>query len=609
MGATLDDLGKKRPLDKIDAFRSAQQLQSLVGSTNLKGLDQALKTTSDLGYILNAQGGMKAAIDYARPLISSYGLGQGPEGQLEILKKIAAMSKHTIDRKLVEGKDLQLIMTQIAGPYAASGKPMETAFAHAGTLGSILGPQAGEVLKNIVGKQGKSFGEVMAKLAKEGFLENAMDATPREKGEMGLDPRVKVKSWADIPSERRQELDKAGKTIELEQSAWAARTMASGDLTGMMKKLSWGIDQLQSLQPKTGVDVSALIGEAFGENALKGIQTFVKEAASGSIARFEQELRKQDPAKVSEDLNAAQQSLGARYKIFQQQAGSLEAAFRRSFDPATSSLLDSWSEKLGGYKTLFDQANQGKMSQNIKDVVEGAGMGFSQQLFGKSSLDSVITDFIQNLGGGEWKAAGKKVGEAAASFYNAMSAFTDIMPRLQDIVAYLWSWLPEKAKQAFSEKARSEYALQNGPLISSQDELKRRGLSKDLGDREFTLGKPPSMSEAAEMAWSGLKNWFGERLGATDFKLQHQNLISPQMMTPVAPWLPPGGAWAPAAAGVPDTAQFSGDVNVNIDALQIDGERLANAITPRVTEKVRADFLSEEGRQRINSLDWRGEKF
>jgi len=62
-------------------------------------------------------------------------------------------------------------------------------------------------------------------------------------------------------------------------------------------------------------------------------------------------------------------------------------------------------------------------------------------------------------------------------------------------------------------------------------------------------------------------------------------------------------SFAPAAAGVPNTAQFSGDVNVNIDSLQIDGERLAGAITPRVKERIVAEFQSDAGRSRKNAMD------
>jgi hypothetical protein len=586
MADSMNDLSAKRPFDKVGAWNAGENMMSMLGGLDDPKLtDRLMKATSNLALLLDAQGNMGKAVDLATPFVAGFGAKLDATGKVALHEKFNAYVKYLTDNTQLRGPDIQNILPQVIGPYLGAGKDPAEMFAHMGMLDFLRG-QSGEVLKNLFGKEGKSFGAIGAELDKQSYLADLMTdrqffakEAKRIREQHGERLKPGIKSEADLPKGAQQDLNEAVRNRQKDYEAQGGRLLAEGKTREYSSLMLGALNQLRHLQSLTGKSVNSIIAEHFGETAIKGIFPFLEGVAAGKDQQHISKMKAIDPSGMTEDINSKFQSLGSKYKTFDQVTGALSSDFKRILEPGAIEVFGGWQQSIEvARKKIAEMKQESQISQNIKDFIGGTRSGVLDRVYGEGmansskTLDDAITSFAQSLAQPGWGEAGKKLGTAVGDF-------VVVLGQIKEMVG-----------------AAHKYFRMLSPEEPTGPQKKPSGTPFGWGLWDFDFSK-------------SLPGWLLRGAPATEQPamgtLQPQGL-SPDFMVPshgrssmIAPPDSMLSAHTPGALNGNISARFDA-VNVNVS---MDGDEIAKKLTPRVTEDVMGRLEAEQDRNRSNAND------
>ncbi len=441
MGKSMDDLSSKRPLDKMSGWNAAENMSSMLGGLDNAALtDRLTKATSNLSYLLGSMGNMNEAVDLATPFIAGFGAKLDAAGKVELHEKFNSYIDYLLRNTQLRGPDIKNILPQVVGPYLGAGKSPEEMFAHMGALDFLRG-QAGEVLKNLFGKEGKSYGAVIAEEHKQSYLAQLQtDPLFRKKENQRAwrqhQERLpsNIQSEADLPDRMKGDLNHAIKKVQEHYEAIGNRLLARGDFKQYAEGTLGALRALKHWQQYGGKSVNRVIADEYGETAIKGIFPFLEYVASGKDKTSMEAMRREVPGDMTGKIDSSFQSLGSKYETFNQAVGALSSAFRRTFEPGAIEVLAGWQQAIEAVRLKMGEIKQeSQISQNIKDFIGGTRGGFLDKVYGEGgansskTLDDAITSFAQSLTQGGWAETGKKLGAAVGDFVTVLGQIKDLV--------------------------------------------------------------------------------------------------------------------------------------------------------------------------------------
>lgn len=594
MANSMDALSAKRPLDKVGAWNAGENMLSMLGGLDDPKLtDRLLKATSNLALLLDAQGNMSKAVDLATPFVAGFGAKLDAKGKVALHEQFNAYIKYLTDNTQLRGPDIQNILPQLIGPYLGAGKDPAEMFAHMGMLDFLRG-QSGEVLKNLFGKEGKSFGAIGAELDKQSYIAD-LQTNPRfyaaeaKRAWKNHGERLKrvIMSEADLPKALQHELNESVRNRQKDYEAQGGRLLAEGKSREYSSLMLGALTKLRHLQSITGKSVNSIIAEHFGETAIKGIFPFLEGVASGKDQQHIARMKAIDPSTMTEDTNSKFQSLGSKYKTFEQALEALDKTFRRTLEPAVIDVLAGWQHSIEAARTKIAAMKQeSQISQNIKDVIGGVRGGFLDKVYGEGvansskTMEEAITSFAKSLAQPGWGEIGKKMGAAVGDFVIVLGQIKDIVGTLHKALS---SFMPD------NKSGRSPWL----PLLAAYEAQKLGGKSPlarmilaagAFMGTDYFLNGPGEMSEALKTY--GLKGlpFQGNALSPGDAK-------PPPLMPEVVQPQRPGNTIMPPQSSSGDGSTGWGLPQVTVSAqaknvFQVDGKVLAEEFTSLIIEKI-----------------------
>jgi hypothetical protein len=606
VGDKMKELSQRRPFDTQDAWNAQEQILSMVGPQKSALGARATEAAANLGYALGGpKGSSNAAMDFARPGIAAWGQKLDPDGKVALLEKMGGLLKYITDTTQTKGHDIELIFQQIASLYANTGKSIEQAFVDSGILGGALGGQGGEVLKNIISKQGTSYGKFMAEADYQNKLAGIMRANPN------------IKSEADLPKEYRGKLNEAKSLAEKAYAAEGGRLGASGNIRQLMSNIMQGKELLESVYGITGKDPTGVLSEIFGETAIKGISMYQEAIASGTQERMIAEAKSVKPSGLTEQIDTQQQSLGSKADTLDQAVAGLSKEFRRIFEPAAVGIIDEAKNAFVGMRSQLDTLNkEGGLAKNMKEYVAGAIGGYrnvgTDQEGPQKSFDEIFKEFAQGLAGGGWAESGQKLGTAIGEFASAATKFAELIGLLHAPIAgfqaakkYIESWFPQTDPKDASASEKATGTL--GSLGVAN--LARKAVGWKTGLMTYLFGgtdKEPWQMLGNMATWAGIGSVIpgvGPFAGAAGGWAAHQ---VGKMKAPEAGWQPEGifpTASEILRANRQDTAPAPKPEVTNEVEANIDEERLTDWLTIKI-KTILKGLGGQQDQSWQNSQDW-----
>lgn len=621
-------LSKTRQANKEEYFDMYQQIGPILRTTDPELLKRGGQAAYDLKYSLFGNKGTPLqAANFARPIVSGYGATATPEERAALLERTAAYAAYTTEKYGVTGHDLELIIQQLAGPYAASGKSKETLFAHAGLVGEVVGVPGGEALKGLLSKEGTAYGELIAEAEKQNLMANIQAQNPN------------IRSMADLPDELQQAINREMGQAKTHYAAQGGRMLAEGNIAGYYAEIQKALAEIRQLSAKTGVSPGAVISQSFGETAMKALGTLAEAEASGKVRAAEKEMQGLDPTKLSRKIDENQKSLGIKAVTFEQQLGNFSSELRRVFEPVAVEMLQSWEKSLSDIRSVFSDGSGGtSISQQIGEFMQGLAAGWAGPQAELQSISAEVAPLKERLRSflsGINADSGKSIGEAANLFVTAAKQFAWVVGALYKVVS-LNGLLDSNAPKKQGILANTVDAI-GGAIGAGASWLAASTLgAKSLIVKGLAAGAGYNIgSNAAENPWAGA--WVGGltgalrgarsgagphgiisgalggaalgSLGAPLSSLAPQNepsLFSENMMPPriADAW----NSWklgGSPGASEPTVIQSKPEVTNNVE-ISVDGEKLAEAVTTRVWNKVQENIQMERDRNWKNSMDYSG---
>lgn len=628
----LDDhyktLSKTRQANKEEYFDMYQQIGPILRTTDPELLKRGGQAAYDLKYALFGNKGTPLqAANFARPIVSGYGATATPEQRAELLERTAAYAAYTTEKFGVTGHDLELIIQQLAGPYAAAGKTKESLFAHAGLVGEIVGVPGGEALKGLLSKEGTAYGELLAEAQKQKLMADIQAQNPS------------IRSMADLPEEMQQAINKEVGQAKIHFAAAGGRILAAGDMAGYYDDIQKALADIRQLSAKTGVSPAAVISQTFGEVAMKALGTLAQAEASGKVRSAEKDMLGLDPSRLTASIDSAQKSLGIKAVTFEQQLGNFSSELRRVFEPVAVEMLQSWEKSLSDIRAAFTGGDGGmSISQQIGQFMQGLSAGWNgpqAELQGISAEITPLKERMRSFLAGINADSGKSIGEAVNLFVTAAKQFAWVVGALYKVVSLnglLDSNAPKKQGvlsntiDTISSVAAAAASWTVANALGAKSWIVK-GLAAGAG---YNIG-----SNAAENPWAGA--WTGGLLGglrgarsgtgpmgiisgalggaalgslgaplsslapANEPTLFDNNMMPPRIADAWNSWKLSGSP----GANEPTVIQSKPDITNNVEVI-VDGEKLADAVTSRVWNRVQENIQTERDRNWKNSMDYSG---
>ncbi len=620
-------LSKTRQANKEEYFDMYQQIGPILRTSDPELLKRGGQAAYDLKYSLFGNKGTPLqAANFARPIVSGYGATATSEQRAELLERTAAYAAYTTEKFGVTGHDLEMIIQQLAGPYAASGKSKETLFAHAGLVGEIVGVPGGEALKGLLSKEGTAFGELITEAEKQKLMSRIQAQDPS------------IRSMADLPEEMQQAINREMGQAKTHYAAQGGRMLAEGNIAGYYAEIQKALAEIRQLSAKTGVSPGAVISQSFGETAMKALGTLAQAEASGKVKAAEKEMQGIDPSQLTQKINEAQKSLGIRAITFEQQLGNFSSELRRVFEPMAVSMLQSWEKSLTDIRAAFTGADGGvSISQQLGEFIRGLSAGWAgpqAELQGISAEIAPLRDRLRNFLSGINADSGKAIGDAANQFAAAAKQFAWIVGALYKVVS-LNGLLDSSAQKKEGTVANAVNTLGGiagaaagylGSAAIGAKSLFARGIATAFG---YNVG-----TQTAENPWAGA--WAGGILGGlrggsrggawgalsgalggaamgslgaplsslapeNEPSLFDRNMMPPRIADAWDAWRLSGSP----GASEPTVIQSKPEVTNNVE-ISVDGEKLADAVTSRVWTKMQENIQMERDRNWKNSMDYSG---
>jgi len=554
-------------IDRGDFMKGMYDVQSLHAD---EGMQQMTRVGETMGFLSKKlRSSVTEAADFYKVMYEGFGRTL-PEAQRkgfhgDVLAGVTGLLAKTG----IKPEELKMAMRQLGPVYAMEGKTWIDALTDMAMVIPTMGAErGGTALRNIAGRKTEMFAKLEEEVQKIRY-EQMYGQKFRDMSEEAQALFMKGKGWT--------------KEWAAEQGALLERSNPGAFWAQMNQKME--------LIKRAGGDWMGKLRDALGEETFAAISKLAEAWKSGYRTRTGTELQGGlDPEASKAGILESQKSFATQYKIFQQKILELSGKARLFMAPGFTELFQGWGTSVEGLSSSLDAAMVGsteKFRAAIKSFKASFATAFGSQDLG---FEQKLKDMITWLGQGEegWKRIGEAIGQITGDNLKAILDTLKNISQAAGQISDLLSWFGFKggAPTALSPAKQRAYAAEHTPFVG-ESKLKKRGLTRELEGKQYTLENPPSVWEAFGFAAKAAKDWAVEKLSPT---------LPGWAQSPVQV-IPPGHASdrvGSQAASQPVQANIENRYTVTLD-----GKTIAEEVAPLVSEIIDGD----SGRKRFNSMD------